>query len=231
MLACLELSNQVKLGDLLTSISIIISLVGLLLSLSKDRRLRKKEHADRIRAAASKTLAKLQRWQELSLWLYQQAQPLYVETSEMLPKEYDVYKARDFLWRKLEEVRTSTLADVLKEQIEIAYVDLFAYYPDVYGLFTDTLTALKGLETEVFDHLITSTQAVVLSYAERKEGYRTEQLGNDLRGAAQRVQEEFKGRSQVALKPVSDSLVNLIGLGDDKILKKPILLGASGSKV
>jgi hypothetical protein len=123
------LDRTIKASDLLTSVTIIVSVVALVITWTKDRDVRVREQADRVRAAAAKTLAKLERWQTLQLSLYDQLQPVFVETSEMLGKEFNVIGTRDYLWKQLNAEHTRISAKVLEEGFETAYVDLFAYYP------------------------------------------------------------------------------------------------------
>lgn len=81
-MARLTFDRTIALKDILTSLSILVSIAALLFAWGQDRQIREREQADRIRAAAAETLAKVERWEELSLWFFQDIQPLYVETSE-----------------------------------------------------------------------------------------------------------------------------------------------------
>src|SRR5438876_1156154 len=121
----LTLDKTIKASDLLTSVTIIVSVVALVITWTKDRDVRVREQADRVRTAAAKTLAKLERWQILQLSLYDQLQPVFVETSEMLEKEFNVIGTRDYLWKQINAQHTSISAKVLEEGFETAYVDLF----------------------------------------------------------------------------------------------------------
>jgi len=93
------LNPEITVGNILTILSIFVLVIALLIPWSKDQRIRKKDHADKVRNAAGKTLAKLERWEELSLRYYQDVQPLFVEASEKLAKGFHVVAVRDFLWR------------------------------------------------------------------------------------------------------------------------------------
>jgi hypothetical protein len=129
-----KIDPTVEVGDILTSLSIVISVIALLTAWSKDRYLRRKEQANKVRNAAAKTLAKLERWRGLSLWIFQDIQSLFVETSEILARDFDFILARDFLWGKLNDARLKTFQRILDEEIEIAYVDLYSYHPIVRNL-------------------------------------------------------------------------------------------------
>lgn len=76
------LDRTIKFGEILTMVTIIVSVIALLTTLSKDRRLRISEHATKVRDAAAQTLAKLDRLEELSTSVFDEVQPLIVDVSE-----------------------------------------------------------------------------------------------------------------------------------------------------
>ena len=75
----LRLDFALRFGDILTSVSVLLALSGFLYSWRKDRRLRTKEYADRVRAAASMTLAKIDRCESLYLSFIDRARPAFAE--------------------------------------------------------------------------------------------------------------------------------------------------------
>lgn len=213
-------TRDIKVGDILTSLSILISATVLLRAWAKDRRDRNKELADRIRSAAAKTLAKLDRWQELSLWLFQYTQPLFIETSEMLVKSFDVIAARDYFWKKANEARINISGRMLDEEIEVAYVDLYGYHPAVRGLFVKAIDKLKEDEEVVFQDFIESSQDAIRSYDNATEGYQSAQLGNELREIAFHFGSMLKEKTDKTLEPIQEFLVDIISESDAEILKR-----------
>src|SRR5205809_6148245 len=93
--------SDIKIGDVLTALSILLSLIALLSALAQERALRRRDQADKIRNAAAKTLTKLERWQELNNWFFHYIEPIFVNVSEKLANEQDIVAARDFLWKEL----------------------------------------------------------------------------------------------------------------------------------
>ena len=217
------LTREIKVGDILTSLSILISATVLLRAWAKDRRDREKELADKIRNAAAKTLAKLDRWQELSLWFFHYTQPLFVETSEMLIKDFDIVAARDYFWKKANEARVNISGRILDEEIEIAYVELYGYHPGVNSLFVKTIKELKEKEEAVFYDFIESSQETIKSYLSKKASYQSAQLGNDLREIAFHFGSMLREKTDTTLKPIREFLVDIISKSDAEILKRRIL--------
>lgn len=137
-----------KVSDVLTSLTIVVSVVALLIAWSKDRTVRQTEQADRVRAAAAKALTKLDRWQALQLSVYQELQPIFVETSEALQQKYDIVKVRDQLWKAINAERTRIASKILEEQIETAYADLLSHFPAARAKFVDAFTNLSDIEKQ-----------------------------------------------------------------------------------
>lgn len=214
-----EIDPKVSMGDILTIVSILISIISLMYSLSKDRELRRKEQADVIRKAAGKTIAKLDRWKEITLSLYQDIQPLLVETTEKLQQNFNVIAVRDYLWKNLNEKRTEILNNILKEDIETAYVDLYGFHPRVRSLFEETLSQLKSDQEDVFKKLLDETQDSILSFSGKEDTYQTAELGNKLRYNADAIREESKRTINERLDPLDDFLNRLVSMSDRDLLE------------
>lgn len=220
ILSYFTLSSEIKIGDILTSLSILISATVLVRAWAKDRRDRDKETADKIRNASAKTLAKLDRWQELSLWFFQHIQPLFVETSEMLLKDFNVISARDFFWKKANETRAHVLDKILDEEIEIAYVELYSYHPTVRELFTNAIKELKEKEEALFNDFIESSQDTIKSYSREKLNYQSAMLGNDLRETGLHFSLILKEKTDRTLSPIKNFLIDIVSKSDKEILQK-----------
>ena len=220
MAVSLELDRTVKASDVLTSLTIIVSVTALLISWTKDRDARTRENADRVRSAAAQTLAKLERWEELQVALYRELQPAYVETSEMLTKEFDVIAARDYLWKQINAQHIRVAGRVLDEGIETAYVQLFAYHPSVRQSFLGSMEGLKAAEEAAIAQLLLDTQGAVMSFKAKKAGYSTADLGNALREASFKVEAKFRKESGRALSPIRDELYTMITGSDAALLSR-----------
>lgn len=216
----LSFDLTIKASDLLTSLTILVSVIALLISWSKDRDAKVREEAGRVRAAAATTLVKLERWQELQRSMYHELQPVYVETSEMLAVRYDVIAARDHLWKQINAQRVRVAGRVLDAAIETAYVDLFAYYPRIRRSFLAAIAKLKQSEAHAAAALLHDTQAAVMSFEGKQAGYTSAMLGNELRAAAAPVEEDFLKRCDATLAPIRDELYSLIETEDRALLNQ-----------
>jgi hypothetical protein len=61
---------RVKISDILTIVLIFISALTILLTLQKEKNLRQKEQADRVRTAVAKTIANIKSWRDINFSLF-----------------------------------------------------------------------------------------------------------------------------------------------------------------
>ncbi len=214
----MNINWTVKFSDILTTVTIIISVTALLFSWSKDRIAKETENADKVRYAASMALTKLDRWQLLNLSLFQELQPVFVEVSEKLDEQYDAIKARDYLWKKINIQRSSISKKVLDEQIYTAYIGLLSHFPDSREKFQTLFDKLIEIESLNSERLLSETEKNVLSFKDKKTGYTTAVLGNALRKSTLKQKESFKIQTSEAISPVKDFLFNIVSTSNQEIL-------------
>ena len=213
-----SLEPSVKVGDLLTSLSVGISVIAIVLTWSQEIRLQEIEQSSKIRNAAARILSKLERWQEISLASLDNVQPLLVQTSEMLADTYDVVAARDFLWKSLNEVKLELVRTHLDEDIESAYVEIYAYHPEIRTSLSAALLHAKAAEHGMFTALLAKTEADVLAFSDQRENYTTAHLGNALRATTAEIRSEYQHRLDNIMAPMETALLATIIKSDDEIL-------------
>jgi len=125
------LNKEVELTHVLTLITILISAIALTLSWSRDRKVRIRSQANAIRTAAANTLTKLDRWQTIQLSLYDELQPVFVETSEMFSKEISATEIRDHLWKTVAHKKASILYRMITYPIFRTFLDGKKWWPSI----------------------------------------------------------------------------------------------------
>jgi hypothetical protein len=210
--------TSINVGNILTVVTILVSVSALLLSLAKDRRTRERDLADRVRGAAAKTLAKLERWQELALAYYEDVRPTFVDTSELLARDFDPPAARDALWRALEDARLGSLQRIRDEEIETAYVDLYAFNVSVYERFRSTLARLKAVDQRLYGSFVEAAQHPVLAEAENKANYTPANLGNKLRAIGEHFKRQLDAALASEIEPLRSFLASIIAMNDQQLL-------------
>jgi hypothetical protein len=214
--------SGVALKDILTAVSIIVSIVALLYAWYKDRLLKKKEYADRVRRAASLVTAKLERWRELALRFFEDIQPLITDADMMLTKEQDTIAARDFLWRGLVAAHAESSRRILDEQIEISYSELYGYDSRIRLLFSGTIQLLKQIEASMYNKVLYATQANVLNLEKAKSQIYSAQLGNTLRDSCGNIALELETAMDNVLNPFREEIMKFIEASDSDIVNKRV---------
>jgi hypothetical protein len=213
------IERSIKVGDILTSLTILVSICALIISLSKDRLTKEKEQADKVRAAAAKALIQLDRWQYLNLSIYQELQPTFVETSEMLCDDFDVIKARDYLWKAINSQRTRIASKILDEKIMTAYVDLLSHFPASRNYFLKVFEELRLLEEDVSGRFIEASQKDVMFFeGKEQKNYTSAILGNMLRTTAMKHKKEFVEKYTENVRSVRQFLFDVIVMSDKELL-------------
>lgn len=223
-----NLKSEISIGDILTIASIIISIVALLVSWNKDRQLKKKEYADKIRHTASVIIAKIERWTELSQRFFDDIQPLITDTDVLVSKEKDITSARDFLWRGLVAKHAEFLTRIVDEKIEISYVDLYGYDPKVQTLFSITTQQLKAIDDTIHIAVLNMTQNNVLRLnKDTKSPPISAQLGNELRKTCHALSLESKLLMNEVVKVFRDEMLKIIVANDTDIYNKKIKINST----
>ena len=210
--------RSIKLGDVLTSLTILVSVIALIISWSKDRLTREMEQADKVRAAAAKALVQFDRWQFLNSSIYQELQPTFVETSEMLQDDFDVAKARDYLWKTIDSRQTQIASKILDEKILTAYIDLLSHFPASRDHFLKVFEQLRLVEEDVSGKFIEASQKDVLSFQGRQQDYSSAMLGNALRITAAKHKKELDEKSTETVRPVQQFLFDVIAKSNKELL-------------
>ncbi len=215
----MKIERNIKIGDLLTSGALLLSVLTLALSWSKDRDLQIRQDADRIRSAAAKCVAKLDRWQAIQLAVFEELQPVYVETSEKVAAQpTQLGAARDFLWKEIAAAHSRASAKIAEEQIETAYADLLASYPPMRRDFALALEQLRRVDEESLGKLLESTQAAVLNVD--LKSYSPPVLGNALRGASGDARVEFAKATRKVLDESQAKFFALIERDSSELVRE-----------
>lgn len=211
---------EISIGDLLTIVSVVVSIIALLVSWRRHQELQRKEYADRIRRSAGTVVAKLHRWKDLTLRFYEDVQPLITEADMTQVKAQNFVEVRDLFWHGLSIAHSKSSQRILEEQIEIAYVDLYGYDPKIQVLFNEVLDRLKLIDNSIFTLVLYSTQSDILRLSTEEGPYISAQLGNKLRNTCYQLREECKSLMDDVIAPFSLEMIKLIEQEDQSILER-----------
>ena len=219
---------SIKVGDILTSLAIVVSASALVYSWTKDREARNTELADNIRQEAAYALTNLDRWVHLNESLYQNVQPIFITTSEMIKGDDNIIEERDYLWKSINEQRNIIKSKILDEKILTSYIGLLAHFPQMRGRYVVMFESLTELEEDISNRLLEETQDDVLSQEDSIENYTSAVLGNALRTTAESHRDRLLRESARITTPLRDSLFEIIGKPNQEILRSGHLDGETG---
>jgi hypothetical protein len=207
----------VSVGNILTAGSVLASALTLLYTLIKDQRLRRHEAADRVRAAAARTLVGLLRWREQTAAFYTRVDPFFVDASESLVAGASLASAKSNLWKSLLTARGEALRERSAENLESAYAGLLAYDPGAYQWVLEIFTNLRLADESSFASLTARTQQ---SLSHVRPGLTAPQVSNRLRADARwekSISLEELSRHTAAAE---DFLARLIQQSDDALIRR-----------
>jgi hypothetical protein len=216
--AGVSFDKSVSIGNILTFLSVMFSVVALWSSWSHDRDLKLREEATKIRTSVAVTIAKLDRWKQLSLSYFRQAEPLYVKVSAQSGQQFHAIAARDFLYENLQAIRAPVLERLLSENIETAYVDLYAYDHTLRAHIDATLRQLRDQHAIAADNLLLATQTVVLSFPAKRSPDSSDSMGSELRRVAAEIERSYTKQIDEIEAGVLDKLDKLAEQSDTALL-------------
>lgn len=215
-----KFNTDVKLSDLLTTISVLLAIATFLTAWVKDRRLRTRQYADRIRGAAANALAAVERWKELSLRLFDDLQPVISDADVALTTSGDVIKTRDSFWRAVVAAQALVRRSALEEKLSLAYVDLYAYEPGVHARYVRTTNAIRQAIDVADQRILQETQADIVSMEGQAKPFRSAALGNRLRETVSRVSKDLTAEFERVTASFDASMLSLVSASDEAIMRK-----------
>lgn len=210
------LKRQLDFGDILTSLSILLSGVALLISWQNDSRLRTKEYADRIRRSTSIVTAKVERWGELSERFYQDIQPTIVDVSEKIAETHNTQPANRMLYRGCMDAESKSSQRIVDEQLQVSYMELYGYVPELQPVFDKTIREIKDAEAKSHESLMDQLQEMVRN-PEVQALTTSPEIGNPMRYKITDSRKELADKIQETTGPLRTKMLRLIQLSDDQL--------------
>ncbi len=211
------LKRQISFGDLLTPISILISLVAVLLTWQNERESRTKQYADSIRGSCSTVSAKLERWGTLAGRYFDDIQLALITASTETARTHKNLPARTDLYRGLKEAEGKASQRIVDEQLEIAYTELYAYVPALRPPFEKIRQQITAAERGSHYRLEHSLQDKINDKKLLKCSD-SSVMGNALRTEAWEEREKLDKEIQQITAALRANILKLINLTDRDLL-------------
>jgi hypothetical protein len=227
----MKMDTTISLKEILTLLSIAVSVIALYFSWRKDRQLKIKTKADEIRSYASFTLEGIERWKEISKSLFYKCDVIFVETSELIKTSKvvpfaEIERARDFLWKNLMRIIAENNDSILEEKINTSYFKLYSYFPEIEHKFQLTLSALKETEFDMINEFVVDmTQNSVMNINSMiTDKYHSAMLGNELRKIRNQCLIEYLKKLEEQTLGIKTILTDLMKRKDNDLIKQKLKL-------
>lgn len=214
----IQVKGEITIGEILTIISIVISVVALVYAWNQDRIVSIRSQADSLRQEASQTLAKIGRWEKINIEFYSRLDPYYVQASERFYKDKENIALRDFLWAKVQDRKYKLEEDLLNEQLEFSYYGLLTYYSNIDTLYQTTVLLMEHERSSHFDLYLRQMEELCLNAEANKE--QTADLGNDFRALSNKHKSQLKSNLKKINADLKAKLRALILTDDDLLIQK-----------
>jgi hypothetical protein len=221
---------EVSVGNVIAVGAVLISAAGVIATLAKERALKTKELADKVRQSAALIAAKLDRWKQLGVHSFNLLQAAATDADGLLVEKDDQILTRDFFWKEVVSAQSDLVRRVLEEEIEIAYSDLFGYDPKVHELYTEAIKSLREIQRLIFIQVLNRTQSEILEVSRGSRGkFMSAQLGNRLRYRLAESQELLEGAMELIVGKFRIMMSTLICSPDEVLVKRSFRLPDVGS--
>lgn len=208
----------VKVGDFLTTLTIFITVGSLAWTLRNDAKSRKAEQANKMKSLAVNIIGKWVQWTEISFLIFELSDAIFVDTSELLKKEFKhPERARGFMWKELRIQRSRLLDKALKYDLTEGYGDGVRNNPYIGQFYDLIIKRLKEEEEAMFKIglLQNSAHRLNVHFRRGEENYDVAKLRNDLADDANEVKDLYAKQIESIVKNPKLRLDELIN-GDDK---------------
>lgn len=208
--------REIDLGQILTCVSIVLSVLGLGLAWNNDRLLKEKEYADRVRRSASLVTAKVERWGELSARYFEDLQPTLVDVSEKVAETHARQPANRILFKGLMDAKAKSSQRIVDEQLQVAYMELYGYMPAFQPIFDKTIADIKQAEDEIHEALSSDLQDILLD-KDIRELKESPAIGKPLRDTVYAAKIKLNARIREISLPLRGKMLAVIQLSDSEL--------------
>lgn len=215
--ARVRFSGEISVGDIATALTVLVSALTLAWTWRRDITLREREYADRVKTAAAFTLARLERAREIMLHFFDVFSTCFVNASTMAVDKKTAQEITNYVWIKAEETAAECNERLLEEEIELAYVELYAYDENIYQQFVDARTRQQQVWERIYSDAKMMTQEDIFTFKSGSHG-----LGTQLRLTCADLAREFREEADGVLGPLRTRLQSWIQASPRQIVRRTV---------
>ncbi|MEQ8302913.1 MAG: hypothetical protein RIB47_05950 [Cyclobacteriaceae bacterium] len=175
-----KLIRETTIGEVLTSVSILISMTGVMFSWKQDRQIEIKKQATQMKELSIQAFSNVLSWKDLNLYLFDRAEVLIEDVCVEFAQHQDNIQARDLYWREITQYKNDLDYEILEKDLKTFHFVLLNNGLDHDSTFIRTVTYINKLIDLNHKQYLKDMQSVILSEA-KANAKQTAILGNKLR--------------------------------------------------
>lgn len=176
----LEFEKSIDFGDILSSITIFVSALGLFLSIDANTKIQSQRLEEERRDAASQVIVASDQWVEADRSINERLQPVFVEASRIVAIENNPSLARDYFYKSVNEIKIQIASEIVEKEISTAYQKVMIYDSSSRSRYRKMVGLMRDNEFRLFRYILDQGQNILLK--ENLSDPRSEvEIGNELR--------------------------------------------------
>lgn len=211
---------SVSLGSLGAVAAVAVAAMSLGHTMRKDRLVRLRDQADKVRRAMGQAIALMDRSIKLSLAQLDELQPLMVDVDAQLQAGAAMIPVRDKFWRELTRIRAHIQSRRLDEQLEGMAGEICAYEPALHVIWKKCTERLLAIDRLAYEALLSTTQAIIVNEADPHSPPPAARTGNRLRDTVSQLGEAITRDSQAVLEVFQSAAMHVIQSTDASVAER-----------
>lgn len=187
----MKFKSEISVGELLTALSIIISLIGVLITWNKNQQIAISNEATRMRELSIQAFSNVQQWQEEEQLFFNQVDVLIKQVSRTYTETNDRILTRDMFWEGVTQLRNDLDTKIISKDLKTFHFQLLNKGIDQDSVFITTIALLEKLVQFNFEAYLKETELAIL-LKEINDPRESAILGNYLRNVNDKYRDKTK---------------------------------------
>jgi len=188
----MRFKREISVGELLTAISIIISLIGVLYTWNKNQNIAISNEATRMRELSIQAFSNIQQWQDEEYLFFNQVDVLIKQVSRTYAESNDRILTRDMFWEGVIQLRNELDSKIISKDLKTFHFQLLNKGIDQDSVFITTVALLEKLVQFNFEAYLKETESTIL-LKEIDDPGESAILGNYLRKVNDKYRDKTTG--------------------------------------
>lgn len=195
----IEFEKSINFGDILSSVTILLSAVGLFISIDANTKIQTQRLAEERREAAAQVIVASDQWIEADRSIIEKLQPIFVEASRMASVNRNPTLARDFYWKNINEIKAQISSSITEKELSTTYQKIMIYDPSSRSRYRSMVESMRESERLLIEKMLLEGQDILLE-SENSKIAEPAIIGNDLRKMSFFAFQEFLKNSDEKIR-------------------------------